>query len=720
MLLERRSVGFKTIRERGLLFYEYAFHFPQTYLRPAITFASVATHNHFALKRGGSVFKQSSPVVQLPATASEGEYLALLGLLNASIACFWMKQVFHCKGSQGINEGMKSQLWEQFFDHDATKMALFPVVEARAETVPYSSKLDAVARARTTRSERRLLDASTWQSGPDLRRALDERRKADFTDLTTMIALQEELDWLCYGLYGLESASDVVVPEHIEACPPTWLPWNLTFAERDAQNRKALTDGEEPDEQPSDWWTRHGWEPLTTLPKEASPALKKRIEARRARTAATPALALIETANFKRRWYKPDYAGQERVALKEWLADRVEQAAKPRTQAFSLEQLVANLQDDARVLAVCEVLTDRKDFSLSQLVASALQGDAVPNHRFHLYKPAGLVKREAWERIWADQRREDAGEKVTPEVPPAYGSGDFLKPDYWRLRGKLDVPKERFIVFTEVPGRAGVEVLYGWAGWSAQQRMKAVLVIDEELEDASVALADRIGLLDSAWRLLPDAAREDAAIAARLKAELQALLGLEGPSAALIDDWKKRFPASARASGAPKTSTTVIEEESSDDLPLIIPEVSEREHAAILVWALLHASGGTATRLDLARGFALHARPALLKKLAPASLKREVAHWVATVGSRSVKAGLLASTLSELASRNGVSLGTDSEGRAIVSTSPQTPTEEQIDAWFLFEADLALRVLRAQPVEKFSAIDKALTGADRKLLEVAG
>jgi hypothetical protein len=186
-----------------------------------------------------------------------------------------------------------------------------------------------------------------------------------------------------------------------------------------------------------------------------APPSAKRVEARRARTAATPALALIETANFKRRWYKRNYAEQERVALTEWLADHVEQTAKARTQAFSLEQLVASLQDDARLLAVCEVLTgNRKDFSLSQLVMSALQGDAVPSHRFHVYKPAGLVKREVWERTWADQRREDAGEKVTPEVPPAYGSGDFLKPDYWRLRGKLDVPKERFIAFTEVPGRS--------------------------------------------------------------------------------------------------------------------------------------------------------------------------------------------------------------------------------------------------------------------------
>lgn len=134
-----------------------------------------------------------------------------------------------------------------------------------------------------------------------------------------------------------------------------------------------------------------------------------------------------------------------------------------------------------------------------------------------------------------------------------------------------------------------------------------------------------------------------------------------------------------------------------DDLPSVIPNVSDEEHAAILIWALLQASGGTATRMDLARAFALRARPALLKRLAPASLKVEVAHWASTVGSRSVKAGLLASTLNALAARNGVSLGTDSESRSTVSASPHTPSEAQIDPWFLFEANLALKVLRAQP-----------------------
>jgi N-6 DNA Methylase len=708
-LLSGRVAFGKTQLEHGLKWFEYSMLFAERFRGPLlIVFANVSTHAQFALLRDRVVVNSKAPVIKLADGASEADHLSLLGLFNSSTACFWMKQVFHCKGSQGVNEGMKSQLWEQFFEFDATKVKLFPVVGTSRKVAPYAAQLDTIARERARCSLRSVLDDGGWGGGAELRSALDSRQKADFTDMARMVALQEEIDWLCYALYGLDTASDVVAFEQVEACLPTWLPWSLTFAERDAQNREVLARGEEPDEQPSDWWTRHGWEPLTALPTEAPAALGKRIEARRARTASTPALALIETANFKRRWYKPDYAVQERVALTEWLADRVEQAAKARTQAFTLEQLVANFQDDARVLAVCEVLTGRKDFSLSQLVASALQGDAVPSHRFHVYKPDGLVKREVWERTWAVQRREDAGEKITPEVPPPYGSGDFLKPDYWRLRGKLDVPKERFISFTEVPGRSGAETLYGWAGWTAQQRVKAILAIDEELEDASVPLADRIGLLDSAWRLLSDVAREDAPAANRLKAELQALVGPEGPSAALIEDWKKHFPPpTSRAARRP------------DDLPTVIPNVSDGEEAAIFIWALLHASGGTATRMDLARAFALRARPALLKRLAPASLRSKVAHWVSTVGSRSVKAGQLASTLSELAGRNGVALGTNSEGRATVSASPHTPAEAQIDAWFHFEADLALKVLRAQPEEKFSAIDKALTGADRKLLEAA-
>src|SRR5262249_55878378 len=159
--------------------------------------------------------------------------------------------------------------------------------------------------------------------------------------------------------------SDVVAPNDVEACLPPWLPWSLTLAERDAANRAAVALGGEPDEQPTGWFARHGWEPFMAPPQDASSALAQRIAARRARTRMAPTLALLETANFKRRWYKPDYAAQEEEALSAWLADRVEDAAKTRNGTFTIEQLVAAVQDDQRVLAACEVLTGRRDFSLA-------------------------------------------------------------------------------------------------------------------------------------------------------------------------------------------------------------------------------------------------------------------------------------------------------------------------------------------------------------------
>jgi hypothetical protein len=163
-----------------------------------------------------------------------------------------------------------------------------------------------------------------------------------------------------------------------------------------------------------------------------------------------------------------------------------------------------------------------------------------------------------------------------------------------------------------------------------------------------------------------------------------------------------------------------LAKDSVDDFPTLIPNVSDAAEAALFIWALLHASGGTAIRADLARAFVLRASPDLMKRLAPPALKNEVAHWVSIVASRSVKTGVVASTLSALAERNGVHPGTNGEGRATVSTSPGTPAEEKIDPWFHFEANLVMKVLRAQPEEKRGVIDESLSGADRKLLEGAG
>ena len=90
----------KTKDERGQYWTEYG-HLHRNFSAAdvIIAFAFVATHNHFVIDRGGKVFKQSAPVIKLPEGASKEEHLALLGVLNSSTACFWLKQVSNLEPS---------------------------------------------------------------------------------------------------------------------------------------------------------------------------------------------------------------------------------------------------------------------------------------------------------------------------------------------------------------------------------------------------------------------------------------------------------------------------------------------------------------------------------------------------------------------------------------------------------------------------------------------
>jgi hypothetical protein len=543
--LAARSDYGKSLSERALRWFEWSMFFRYRLASPlGISYPVVAAHNHFALCRQPMVFNSKAPVIKLPKGATEDDYLALLGLLNSSVACFWMKQVFYPKGS-ATHDVSKGGLMPEnnTFEFAATGLLKFPLPDELEDSrlVSYARELDRLGNTRL------LLDPSTVLAHGDnlltpegLRSALSDAEAQDNDALARMVYFQEELDWLCYAKYGLVSAS---------------LARPSTPAEIDASHRPFSV----PD--PRVW---------SQLPQDLAELYSERLRA----IGGIPMLALLEGPVYKRQWrgrqgifgrYDRTYAERAQTAMRAWLATRVEDAARERGCPFSLGQMVAWLQDDPKLLAVCEALTDRRDFDLSQIIADAIFGDTAPNHPHHTYTASGLVKRGVWERTWEAQHRQDAAEKVTPEMPPSYGSGDFLTPEYWRLRGKLDVPKERFIAFTEIPGRAGKGTVYGWAGWTPTQRLKAILAIDEELEDAGVPISDRTGFLDSAWRLLPEVAREDTTAATRLKAELQALVGPEGPSREVLDAWRERFPPPTTRGGRRKRLVVAREDEGENE-----------------------------------------------------------------------------------------------------------------------------------------------------------
>jgi len=134
LMKARKDFG-NFIEDRGLRWYEHSMFFPKRYrTRYGIAFADIATHNHFVLDRGGKVFNRTAPVIKLPAGSGENQHLGLLGLLNSSLACFWLKQVCFPKDGQG-------QMWEERFAFNATNVAEFPLTDKRpldlAETLDH-------------------------------------------------------------------------------------------------------------------------------------------------------------------------------------------------------------------------------------------------------------------------------------------------------------------------------------------------------------------------------------------------------------------------------------------------------------------------------------------------------------------------------------------------------------------------------------------------------
>ena len=173
-------------------------------------------------------------------------------------------------------------------------------------------------------------------------------------------------------------------------------------------------------------------------------------------------------------------------------------------------------------------------------------------------------------------------------------------------------------------------------------------------------------------------------------------------------------PADARVAHSPRVIPLEL-----GAIPTVIPALPAGEEAAILIWAIVHASGGAVRRTDLARGFALRSQPDLLRRLAPVTLSATVDKWARAVGQRTVVPGLLAATLKELSARDGVDMATDAESHSIVRANANTGVNEQIDPWYRFEAGLVVQVLRSLAAGSVGVIDASVTGGDRALLEAA-
>lgn len=539
-LLKERSDFGNYIEDRGLKWFEHSMFFPDRYrANLGISFAEVATHNHFVLDRGGKVFKQTAPVIKLLAGSGEDVHLQLLGLLNSSVVGFWLKQVSHQKqmmGGDGIRISEKSKVPYQFA---STRLQELPLPEGWASH-PLKSRLAKLA-GEADRLARTIGEPSAVQvielglaSGKDIVKlwesVLDERRKAR----SKLIFIQEEIDFICYAMYGLAVDSQLL---------STTTEWDVPieagsrpFCILSQQN----VDGfDVPPAPPPEW------------PLDLRELWSRRISAIK----ESASLRTIEDPHYKRRWIGRQglfnhgaKANQLHDALASWLLNRLEStkywetSAEQPPQIMTISRLSDLVQRDEEFMKISAIYAGHSDFDVTQLLTKLIEAESVPFLPVQRYSDTGLRKIAQWQETWALQRREDAidedvvategsawlaelteearkrfalpasgvlttdaqdwlninlaaeikryqderkGHELGPiPVPPKYQSKDFIKTDYWRMRGGLDVPKERWVSYPGCERGADTSLPIAWAGWDYLQQATALASFYIEMKES--------------------------------------------------------------------------------------------------------------------------------------------------------------------------------------------------------------------------------------------
>ena len=493
ILEDRKVFGGMSYRQSGKPWYEYGQIPVERYkIKRGLVFAEIASHNHFIFDSGEKLFNRTAPVIKLPESVEDKEYLKLLSYLNSSTSCFYMKQFSHQKqltGGDGIRIEFVSKVPYQFAGVGLKKLPVIKSLNAGffAETMfAYGARMDELSRRYAAITLREVI-ARSLKSDTSLDSVRSSVQSQKNSLRSQMILIQEEIDWSCYWAFGL---CDKSLLSDIEP----WLHVDLKAGQRPFEIHSQLNqDGfEVPKDVPSHW------------PEDMQAKWRQRIDAIK----SNKEIRVIESPHYKRRWIgrqglfnKAARADEVKSACKEWMLDRLEnQYLKHDDQLVTCAGLADRVRNDADFNKVATHYTGNDLFDIQRLVTDLIAGETIPQMAPARYKPSGVTKFRAWQETWDKQRAEDAIDARTelPEdhsdylskeaadhlkkqqigdipVPPKYAQKDFTKASYWPLRGKLDVPKERFFSLPGCEKSGDTTPVIGWAGMNHLQRAKAII-----------------------------------------------------------------------------------------------------------------------------------------------------------------------------------------------------------------------------------------------------
>lgn len=432
----------------------------------SLVFAQISTHGHFVYDANSCAFNEKAPLLKLPINSSDLSFYSLLSILNSSSALFWLKQI--C-----FNKGAGEDEHRDRFEFAGGKVQQLPIPPAitdalSGKTNPIASNLEALAnkcanlgRQLPMMALQKIFEKSgeayhVWNSALpgyvapstecqpnfDSSETLRERIKNVVATRelrrASMIALQEEMDWLCYEAYGLIAES----PRH-----PTG---NYYLSEAD---------------RPFRYWAQTAGDynsAVSLIPSNWSKEQKTLWELRLGLIRDNEHIRRIEAPVYKRRWDEqwkvsnswmagPVAYAQEFVdAFSWWLSEKAEWYLENKANGgpIGFDEWAAALWKDKRVAAAWPVVAeslnaveswkaetkDKKRVApigedypgFSKFFHSTIDAETVPD---------GIPPAISWEEL----------EKIGVKSAQAK-----------KVRGKLNVPRERF--------RQKKDGSYIWAG----------------------------------------------------------------------------------------------------------------------------------------------------------------------------------------------------------------------------------------------------------------
>ncbi|MHB8523140.1 MAG: Eco57I restriction-modification methylase domain-containing protein [Limisphaerales bacterium] len=475
ILEDRHTFANLTFKQAGRTWYEFERMNANKYSTPKfITFAHIATHNHFAFVSDKRVFGRHAQVIKLPAAATDNEHHLLTGFLNSATVLFWFKQA--C-----FNKGAGEDEHRDRFEYSGTKVQQLPMPAAvtdglRGKPGAPADRLTALSRACWERGRelpslalRKLFEkpgeayhawnaalpghvpphaqlparfTTTEQLREAVTRALAVREKLR----AEMIALQEEMDWLVYRAYALLPADHPSADLESEIL-------SLKLAEN---------------ERPFRLWAKDDGDfakAVALIPAGWSKSRRALWETRLAAIRDNEHIRRIEAPVYKRRWDEqwkvsnqwlagPAAYAQELVdAFRWWLAEKAEWYLEHKAKGgpLALDAWTAALASDVRVQAAWPVIAD----ALNQVELWKLES----NGKKSTASPKPDASSAAFTRFFRDTVND---ETVPDGIPPAIPWEELEKKmkvpkQAKNVRGKLNVPRERF------RSRDGT---YLWAGGS--------------------------------------------------------------------------------------------------------------------------------------------------------------------------------------------------------------------------------------------------------------